>query len=80
MAKTVTIELPEEVLMLIERNEILRRLVESVAKESIKDFLIKFLSFDKILSEIGLTEEEIMEVDEEVKESIWSKVKKEWNL
>ncbi len=79
MPKTITIELPEEVLMLIERNEILKRVVESVAKESIKDFLVKFLSFDKILSETGLTEKEMMKIDEEIKESLWSKVKKVWN-
>ncbi len=80
MAKTITIELPEEVSMLIERNEILRQLVESVAKESIKDFLVKFLSLYRILSETGLTEEEVMEIDKEVKGGLWSKVKRDWNL
>ncbi len=80
MGKVIQIEVPEEVKILLEEDEVLRKSVESVAKESIKNFLFKFLALDKVLSEKGLTEEEIMEIDEEVKNSLWEKVGKEWNL
>jgi len=80
MPKQITIEIPEEISLLIEEDVLLRSVVDNIVVQNLKDFLMKFLTYDKILSDKGLTEGKVMEIDEEVKEIIWKKVKEEWML
>ena len=70
MKKTVTIELPEEFALLVQQDPLLKKLVENIAVEAIKDKLLKLAIADQLTRDVKITEEELLEIDRRIKRSI----------
>ena len=79
MRKTITIELPEEIHALIESDQLLKFAVEKIIKEDVVNYLLTVLTADKLTENSKLTEEEIMNIDEEIKKEIRRKIENEIN-
>ncbi len=76
----VKIELPEDIAMLIENDEIIRDAIKShITKEVIKKIILIAIA-DSILKDKGLTEEEVMKIDKIIKKDIRSKIENEIEL
>jgi len=73
MAKVIQIEVPEELAVLIEKDELLRKLSEEVVKQKLTEYLLKVYALDVLAKDSELTEEDVMELDEEIKEGILKK-------
>ncbi len=73
---TITIELPEEIVLLSEKDEILKYMI----KESLKNIVSKYLLAEELTKDVKVSEEEILEIDSEIKKKAWRELKKKWNL
>ena len=79
MPKTITIELPEEIHALIESDPFLKMVVERIIREDIVSYVLSILAMDKLAENSRLTEENIMEIDGEIKRGIRKKIENEIN-
>jgi len=79
MGKIIQIEVPEELAVLIEKDEFLRKLSEEVVKQKLTEYLLKVYALDVLAKDSELTEEDVMELDEEIKEGIVKKWEDEAN-
>ena len=79
MPKTITIELPEEIHALIESDPFLKMVVERIIREDIVSYVLSILAMDKLAEDSRLTEEDIMEIDREIKRGIRKKIENEIN-
>ncbi len=73
---TITVELPEEIVLLSEKDEILKYII----KESLKNLISKYLIAEELTRDTKASEEEILKIDEEIKEKAWKELKKKWSL
>jgi len=80
MGKIIQIEVPYEVSVLIEKDDLLRKLFERIAVDAFKDRLFKYLIAEELTKDVEISEEEILEIDEVIKENAWKELKKKWNL
>jgi len=71
----LNIELPKTVVDLLERDPVLKRIIENVAEKAIRDVLIEILALDQLLSDSKLKEEDVIELDRMVKKKAWKKLK-----
>ena len=73
----VKIELPEDIAMLIENDEIIRDAIKSHITKEVIEKIILIAIADSILKDKGLTEEEVMKIDKIIKKDIRSRIENE---
>ncbi|AJB41734.1 hypothetical protein TCARB_0678 [Thermofilum adornatum 1505] len=78
MSKTVSISVPEDIWILISKDELLRKAMERIAVEEFKKLLLKYFVAEEITGVVD--ENEIARIDEELKEKIWDELKHKWKL
>ncbi len=76
----IRVKVPKTVEAVLESDEILKMIVEEEARKAVINYLAEFLSIDVILQKSGLTEKDVMELDEEIKRELWKKIKQEKGL
>lgn len=76
----IKVKVPKTVEAVLESDEILKMIVEEEARKAVISYLAEFLSIDVILQKSGLTEKDVMELDEEIKRELWKKIKQEKGL
>jgi len=80
MGKIIQIEVPEEISSILNKDALLKKFFEKTAVESFKEKLLKYLIAEELTKDINVSEEEILKIDEEIKESAWKELKKKWKL
>jgi protoporphyrinogen oxidase len=78
MSKTVSISVPEDIWILISKDELLRKAMERSAVEEFRKLLLKYFVAEEITRDVD--ENEIARIDEELKEKIWEELKQKWKL
>jgi uncharacterized membrane protein YebE (DUF533 family) len=78
MSKTVSISVPEDIWILISKDELLRKAMERIAVEEFTKLLLKYFVAEEITGDVD--EKEIARIDEELKEKIWEELKQKWKL
>jgi hypothetical protein len=78
MSKTVSISVPEDIWILVSKDELLRKAMERIAVEEFKKLLLKYFVAEEITEVVD--ENEIARIDEELKEKIWDELKHKWKL
>gem|GEM_PF-5807278 len=78
MSKSVFIDVPEEIWVLISKDELLRKAMERIAVEEFRKLLLKYFVAEEITGVVD--EKEIARIDEELKEKIWEELKRKWRL
>jgi len=66
----VEVEVPEEVAVLLEANPLVRRLLGELGVRELEKRLLDLAVLDSLAPGPGLSEEEILELDEKVKEGL----------
>jgi lipoate-protein ligase A len=78
VSKSVSIDVPEEIWVLISKDELLRKAMERIAVEEFRKLLLKYFVAEEVTGVVD--EKEIARVDEELKEKIWEELKRKWRL
>jgi hypothetical protein len=78
MSKTVSISVPEDIWILLTKDELLRKAMERIAVEEFKKLLLKYFVAEEITGVVN--ENEIARIEEELKEKIWDELKHKWKL
>ncbi len=73
----VKVQLPRDVAEVVEGNEELQQLLVKLGARELKRRLELLALADKLVPESKITEEEIMEVDEKVKEALWRRYRQD---
>ena len=68
--KTITITLPEELAALLEEDELLKSMAESLLADELRKLLLKVLVLDKPAEGSELTEDDVAELDKKVKRGL----------
>jgi len=68
--KTMTITLPEELAALLEEDELLKSMAESLLADELRKLLLKVLVLDKLAESSELTEDDVAELDKKVKRGL----------
>ena len=58
----------------------MKQLIIELLEEEFRSLLLKLLVVEELTSDIKVAEEEIMAMDEDIKESAWRELKKRWKL
>jgi len=66
--------------MVLERDEMLKKFFEKIAVESFKEKLLKYLIAEEITKDVKVSEEEILQIDDELKESGLKELEKKWKF
>jgi len=77
MSKPVSILLPEEIAILLEQDELLRSMAESILADELRRLLLKTLVLDKLAEGSELTEEDIAELDKRIKRGLRLRIEAE---
>jgi len=80
MPKQIVIEVPDELFLLIEKEEIIKKSFERIAVEAFKERVFKFLVAEELTKDVTIPEDEILAIDEKIKEDAWTELKKIWKL
>ncbi|MCS7367749.1 MAG: hypothetical protein NDF52_07730 [archaeon YNP-WB-062] len=78
MSKSISIDVPEEVWILISKDELLKKAMERIAVEEFRKLLLKYFVAEEITGIVD--EEEIIRIDDELKEEMWEGLKRKWKL
>jgi hypothetical protein len=78
VSKSISIDVPEEVWILISKDELLKKAMERIAIEEFRKLLLKYFVAEEITGVID--EEEIIRIDDELKEEMWEGLKRKWKL
>jgi hypothetical protein len=78
VSKSISIDVPEEVWILISKDELLKKAMERIAVEEFRKLLLKYFVAEEITGVID--EEEIIRIDDELKEEMWEGLKRKWKL
>jgi lipoate-protein ligase A len=78
VSKSVSIDVPEEIWVLISKDELLRKAMERIAVEEFRKLLLKYFVAEEVTGVVD--EKEIARIDEELKEKIWEELKRKWRL
>jgi len=73
MKRTITIEAPEEIALLLDRYPGLKKILEDSAITLVKEKMFKLALADELTRDTEVSEEEILELDKEVKRSLAEK-------
>jgi len=77
MSKPVSILLPEEIAILLEQDDLLRSMAESILADELRRLLLKTLVLDKLAEGSELTEEDIAELDKRIKRGLRLRIEAE---
>ena len=77
MSKPVSILLPEEIAILLEQDDLLRSMAESILADELRRLLLKTLVLDKLAEGSELTEEDIAEIDKRIKRGLRLRIEAE---
>ncbi|MEM0233893.1 MAG: hypothetical protein QXX32_05785 [Thermofilum sp.] len=69
---------PEDIWILVTKDELLRKAMERIPVEEFKRLLLKYFIAEEITEAVD--ENEIARIDEELKEKIWDELKHKWKL
>jgi hypothetical protein len=78
VSKSISIDVPEEVWILISKDELLKKAMERIAVEEFRKLLLKYFVAEEITGIVD--EEEIIRIDDELKEEMWEGLKRKWKL
>ena len=78
VSKSVSIEVPEEIWVLVSKDELLKKAMERIAVEEFRKLLLKYFVAEEITGVVD--ENEIARIDDELKEKIWEELKQKWRL
>jgi lipoate-protein ligase A len=78
VSKSVFIDVPEEIWVLISKDELLKKAMERIAVEEFRKLLLKYFVAEEVTGVVD--EKEIARIDEELKEKIWEELKRKWRL
>ncbi len=73
---SITIEVPDEIKILLERNPLLKKKFEKLAVEAFHEKLLRLAIADEITGDIEVSEDIIMELDRKIKKSIIERLEK----
>ena len=77
--KTMTITLPEELAALLEEDELLKSMAESLLADELRKLLLKVLVLDKLAESSELTEDDVAELDKKVKRGLRLRIEAQIN-
>jgi len=77
MGKVIQIEIPDEVEALMRSNPLIKLMIERMVEDKIKEYLLTMLTMDKLTEESKLTEEDIIELEKDIKKSIRQRIENE---
>ena len=77
VSKSVSIDVPAEIWVLISKDELLKKAMERIAVEEFRKLLLKYFVAEEITGVVD--EKEIARIDEELKEKIWEELKRKWS-
>ena len=80
MKRVVGVEVPEEIAVILERDPLLKKMVEERLVSEVKEYFFRVFVLDELLKGSKLTEADVKSLDEEVKRGIWEKYKRELGL
>ncbi len=78
MAKEIQIEIPEEISRILERDEMLKKYFEKIAVDVFKEKLLKYLIAEEITKNVKVSEADVLEMDEELKEMALKELESKW--
>jgi hypothetical protein len=78
VGKSVSIDVPAEIWVLISKDELLKKAMERIAVEEFRKLLLKYFVAEEITGVVD--EKDIARIDEELKEKIWEELKRKWKL
>jgi len=78
MSKSISIDVPEEIWILISKDELLKKAMERIAVEEFRKLLLKYFVAEEITGVVN--EKEIVRIDDELKEKAWEGLKQKWKL
>jgi len=78
VSKSISIDVPEEVWILVSKDELLKKAMERIVVEEFRKLLLKYFVAEEITGAVD--EEEILRIDDELKERIWEELKRKWKL
>jgi len=79
MGKIIQIEVPEDIWILLQKEEQLKQNLQELFIKEIKEYLLTIYALDELTKDSNLTEEDIMKIDKEIKKNIMEKWKNESN-
>jgi len=79
MGKVIQIEVSESVGVLLERENILKEILAELIEKKLNEYLLTVYALDSLTRESKLTEEEILEIEKEIKKGIVKKWENEIN-
>jgi lipoate-protein ligase A len=77
VSKSVSIDVPGEIWVLISKDEMLKKAMERIAVEEFRKLLLKYFAAEEVTGVVD--EKEIAGIDEELKEKIWEELKRKWS-
>ncbi len=80
MERTIQIRIPENIAVLLEKDELLKELIEERILKDIKEYLLEIIVLDTLAKDSELSEEDILEIDKKIKGSLWKKYRKKLGL
>jgi len=78
MSKSISINVPEEIWILISKDELLKKAMERIAVEEFRKLLLKYFVAEEITGVVD--GKEIVKIDDELKEKAWEELKRKWKL
>jgi hypothetical protein len=78
VSKSISIDVPEEVWILISKDELLKKAMERIAVEEFRKLLLKYFVAEEITGVVD--EKEITRIDDELKGKMWEGLKRKWKL
>jgi hypothetical protein len=78
VSESISIDVPEEIWILISKDELLKKAMERIVVEEFRKLLLKYFVAEEITGVVD--EEEILRIDDELKERIWEELKRKWKL
>jgi len=76
VSKSISIDVPEEIWILVSKDELLKKAMERIVVEEFRKLLLKYFVAEEITG--ALDEEEILRIDDELKERTWEELKRKW--
>ncbi len=77
MGDIIQIEVPEEVEVLMKTNPTIKLMIEKIIKDKVKEYLLTMLTMDKLTEDSKLTEENILELERDIKKSLRERIENE---
>jgi uncharacterized membrane protein YebE (DUF533 family) len=76
MSKSISINVPGEIWILISKDELLKKAMERIAVEEFRKLLLKYFVAEEVTGVVD--GKEIVRIDGELKEKAWEELKRKW--